>query len=149
MRRSKQLTRIHLGAALAAALFVLGAAPQPAKKPAAPQPQPADAARPQAPAPPPDRYHLQLEANPAAPFPWLSKFDTIRIDADPVSGTLVFSSDRSTVVADAGMRRDARSAPTDEQPVTTTAGSRGRKNVLDVPDIDRPKRDRDGGELVN
>ena len=75
--------------------------------------------------------------------------DTIRIDADPVSGTLVFSSDRSTVVADGGTRRDARSAPTDEEPVTTTAGSRGRKNVMDVPDIDRPKRDRDGGELVN
>jgi ATP-dependent Clp protease ATP-binding subunit ClpA len=75
--------------------------------------------------------------------------DTIKIDADAVSGTLVFSNDRSTVVADAGVRRDARSAPSDQEPVTTTAGGRGRKTVLDVPDIEEPKRDRNGGELVN
>lgn len=59
-----------------AALFALGAsAAQPAKKPAA-APVPA-------PAPPADKYHLQLEANPAAPFPWLGKFGTIKLDVYP------------------------------------------------------------------
>ena len=36
--------------------------------------------------------------------------DRVTADADPVSGALVFSSERATVVADAGERRDARSA---------------------------------------
>jgi ATP-dependent Clp protease ATP-binding subunit ClpB len=78
--------------------------------------------------------------------------DTIHIDADPVSGTLVFSTDRSTVVADAATRRDARSASKNgDEPVGAGAGGRGRKSVLDLPDVDRPKRDGDGdgGELVN
>ena len=38
--------------------------------------------------------------------------DTVLADADPVSGTLVFSTESSTVVAEAGDRRDAR-APSD------------------------------------
>jgi ATP-dependent Clp protease ATP-binding subunit ClpB len=86
--------------------------------------------------------------------------DTIRIDADPVSGTLVFSTDRSTVVAEAGGRRDARSrsgedadggAGGDRERAGAGAGRgrRGRESVLDLPEVDRPKRDRDGGELVN
>jgi ATP-dependent Clp protease ATP-binding subunit ClpA len=80
--------------------------------------------------------------------------DTIRVDADPVSGTLVFTSERSTVVTEATSRRDAR-ASTDGagEPVPAGSGGRvgraGRKTVLDLPDLDRPKRDRDGGELVN
>ena len=37
--------------------------------------------------------------------------DTITADADPVSGTLVFSTERSTVVTEAGSRRDARARP--------------------------------------
>jgi ATP-dependent Clp protease ATP-binding subunit ClpA len=45
----------------------------------------------------------------------------IRVDADPVGGTLVFSSEGSTVVADAGVRRDARAATA--QPVGAGAGS--------------------------
>jgi ATP-dependent Clp protease ATP-binding subunit ClpB len=76
--------------------------------------------------------------------------DTIAVDADPVSGTLVFSTDRSTVVADAGNRRDARARSTradDTEPVAAGA-RRGTKTVLDLPDVDR-KPDRDGGELVN
>jgi ATP-dependent Clp protease ATP-binding subunit ClpA len=78
--------------------------------------------------------------------------DTIRADADAVSGTLVFSTDRSTVVAEAGRRRDARAASEDEpEPAGAEAGGRGRsrdrKTVLDLPDIDAPKRD--PGELVN
>ncbi len=78
--------------------------------------------------------------------------DTIRIDADPVSGTLVFTTDRSTVVADAGARRDARarSGSDDDDPaVAPTGRRRGRSTVLDLPEIDEPKRDREGGELVN
>ena len=57
MQRSKQ---IAIGAALAAALFVFGGA-SPAPKP----------------------YHLELEAYPAAPFPWFSKFGTIDIHVYP------------------------------------------------------------------
>jgi ATP-dependent Clp protease ATP-binding subunit ClpA len=76
--------------------------------------------------------------------------DTIRIDADGVSGTLVFSTDRSTVVAEAGNRRDARvRGETDDDAVLTGTGGRRRsRTVLDLPEVDE-KRDRDGGELVN
>jgi ATP-dependent Clp protease ATP-binding subunit ClpB len=81
--------------------------------------------------------------------------DTIKIDADPVSGNLVFSTGRSTVVTEAGSRRDARtrSGPDgqgDRQPAGAAAGGRrGRASVLDLPEVDEPKRDGDGGELVN
>jgi ATP-dependent Clp protease ATP-binding subunit ClpA len=77
--------------------------------------------------------------------------DTIRIDADAVSGTLVFTTERSTVVAEAGARRDARSAGGGEaeEPVGAGTGGRRRTSAFDVPDIESPKRDRDGGELVN
>ena len=84
--------------------------------------------------------------------------DTIRIDADPVSGTLIFSTDRSTVVAEAGARRDARSRSStsngdgsgEREKAGARTGGRGRKgSVLDLPEVDRPKRDGDGGELVN
>jgi len=82
--------------------------------------------------------------------------DTIKVDADPVSGTLVFSTDRTTVVTEAGARRDARSRSSDgdeggdREPTAAGTGGRRRKgSVLDLPEVDRPKRDRDGGELVN
>ncbi|HEY8989514.1 MAG TPA: AAA family ATPase, partial [Candidatus Limnocylindrales bacterium] len=82
--------------------------------------------------------------------------DTIKVDADPVSGTLVFSTDRSTVVAESGTRRDARSRSgsdddTGEPELAGAAagGRRRRGSVLDLPEVERPKRDRDGGELVN
>jgi hypothetical protein len=82
--------------------------------------------------------------------------DTIKVDADPVSGTLVFSTDRTTVVTEAGARRDARSRSSDgdeggdREPTAAGPGGRRRKgSVLDLPEVDRPKRDRDGGELVN
>jgi hypothetical protein len=82
--------------------------------------------------------------------------DTIRIDADPVSGTLLFSTDRSTVVADGGARRDARTGSSDgasgsdREPAGAASGGRRRRgSVLDLPEVDRPKRDGDGGELVN
>jgi ATP-dependent Clp protease ATP-binding subunit ClpB len=64
--------------------------------------------------------------------------DHIVGDADPVGGTLVFSTERSTVVTEAGRRRDARAG--DRRPRTP-------KNVLDLPDVDESKRD--SGELVN
>ncbi|MBA2721197.1 MAG: ATP-dependent chaperone ClpB [Chloroflexi bacterium] len=79
--------------------------------------------------------------------------DTIGIDADPVSGTLVFSTDRSTVVAEAANRRDARARGGDvdsEEAVGAGAGrGRRQKSVLDLPEVDESRRDRDGGELVN
>jgi ATP-dependent Clp protease ATP-binding subunit ClpA len=75
--------------------------------------------------------------------------DRIVGDADPVSGTLVFSTEGSTVVAEAGNRRDARSADADDrEPAAAGAGRRGRKSVLDLPDLDEPKSG-SGGELIN
>jgi ATP-dependent Clp protease ATP-binding subunit ClpB len=64
--------------------------------------------------------------------------DHIVGDADPVGGTLVFSTDQSTVVTEAGRRRDARAANGKRTPV---------KGVMDLPDVDESKRD--SGELVN
>jgi len=82
--------------------------------------------------------------------------DTIKVDADPVSGTLVFSTDRSTVVAESGTRRDARSRSGSdddggepERAGAAAGGRRRRGSVLDLPEVERPKRDRVGGELVN
>jgi ATP-dependent Clp protease ATP-binding subunit ClpB len=75
--------------------------------------------------------------------------DRIVGDADPVSGTLVFSTEGSTVVAEAGNRRDARSSEADDrEPAAAGVGGRGRKSVLDLPDLDEPKSG-SGGELVN
>jgi ATP-dependent Clp protease ATP-binding subunit ClpB len=65
--------------------------------------------------------------------------DHIVADADPVSGTLVFSTEHSTVVTEAGRRRDARASSDGERKKT--------KTVLDLPDVDESKRDT--GELVN
>ena len=73
--------------------------------------------------------------------------DRIVGDADPVSGTLVFSSDRSTVVAEAGRRRDARAAEKPREPAGAGTGGRGRKSVLDLPDLEDTKGD--SGELIN
>jgi len=69
---------------------------------------------------------------------------TIRVDADPVSGTLLFSGEDGgqTVVTDAAARRrDARSGP--REPVA--AGR--RPAILDLPDSQ--PRDRNGGERLN
>jgi ATP-dependent Clp protease ATP-binding subunit ClpA len=74
--------------------------------------------------------------------------DTIKIDADGVTGTLVFSTERSTVVAEAGNRRDARARSSDDEPVVA-GGRRRSKTPLDLPEIEDAKHDRDGGELVN
>jgi ATP-dependent Clp protease ATP-binding subunit ClpA len=82
--------------------------------------------------------------------------DHIFADADLIGGTLVFTTDRSTVALEAGDRRDAR-APASAAAAAAapgTAGARngkdGRRSVLDLPDLDEPgHRDREGGELVN
>ncbi len=54
--------------------------------------------------------------------------DRIAVDADPIGGTLVFSAGGSTVVAEAGDRRDARAA-TDAPDARATA----RRNIFDLP----------------
>jgi ATP-dependent Clp protease ATP-binding subunit ClpA len=65
--------------------------------------------------------------------------DRIVADADVVSGTLVFSTEGSTVVTETGSRRDARAR--EEVP----AGS-GSESILDLPGTGAK---RDGGDLVN
>jgi ATP-dependent Clp protease ATP-binding subunit ClpA len=75
--------------------------------------------------------------------------DTISADADPVSGQLIFSTEGATVIADAGSRRDARATPSRREAAAAGAGKRGQASVLDLPEVDQPKRNRDGGELVN
>ena len=70
--------------------------------------------------------------------------DRILADADPVGGTLVFSTDDATVTVDAGDRRDARAAPTDDD----AAIGAGRAAILDLPGADEKPR-RGPGELVN
>jgi ATP-dependent Clp protease ATP-binding subunit ClpB len=58
--------------------------------------------------------------------------DTIRVDADPVGGALVFSSERGAVVADAAGGRDARLA---DPAGARLPGTRSR-DPLDLPPID-------------
>jgi ATP-dependent Clp protease ATP-binding subunit ClpB len=71
--------------------------------------------------------------------------DRVTADADLTSGTVVFSTDGTTVVAE-GSRRDARTR-SDADAVGSAAGGRGGGgSPLDLPPT-RPKRD-DGG-LVN
>ncbi len=69
--------------------------------------------------------------------------DRVVADADPVSGTLVFSTDTQTVVTDAGDRRDARGgAP------ATPVGAGRKRSAFDLPPLDEPDESNDGG-LVN
>jgi ATP-dependent Clp protease ATP-binding subunit ClpB len=72
--------------------------------------------------------------------------DTVVADADPVSGTLVFSTASSTVVADASDRRDARA--TGERSAARAGARRGRPSAFDLPPLDDTKVS-DDGELVN
>ncbi len=67
--------------------------------------------------------------------------DHISADADLVSGTVVFTTEGATVVAD-GQRRDARSRPGDD-PVGVGTGA---SSPLDLPPTRRKRGD---GELVN
>ncbi len=75
--------------------------------------------------------------------------DVVTADADPVSGTLVFSSDSASVVADPSERRDARTpggGPGTE--VREPAGAGVRAPAFDLPPLDEDKKKPDGG-LVN
>jgi ATP-dependent Clp protease ATP-binding subunit ClpB len=73
--------------------------------------------------------------------------DVVTADADLGSGTLVFSGESGTVVAEAGDRRDARTAG--REPEGAAAGGReSRRSAFDLPPVDGPKRPDDGG-LVN
>ena len=66
--------------------------------------------------------------------------ERITADADPVSGTLVFSTEGATIVADSASRRDARSRE------GVPAGGTPAESVLDLPQTGR----RGGsGDLIN
>jgi ATP-dependent Clp protease ATP-binding subunit ClpB len=74
---------------------------------------------------------------------------TVRVDADPLGSTLVFSADGESVVTDAGERRDARRRDDAEEPVAAGAtGGRRRRSVLDLPDTE-PANGNDGGGRPN
>jgi ATP-dependent Clp protease ATP-binding subunit ClpB len=72
--------------------------------------------------------------------------DRVVADADPVGGTLVFTTESQTVVTEAGERRDARSTRARE-PAGTGGRAKGRTSAFDLPPSE-PRKD-DGGELVN
>ena len=59
-------------------------------------------------------------------------------DADPIGGVLVFRSDESTVVADAGRRRDARTRSVKEP--AGAAAAIDRVWAQDKPQTEGPKR---------
>ncbi len=69
----------------------------------------------------------------------------IRVDADPMGSTLVFTQEGATVVAEAGERRDARSgADVGARASVPTA------SILDLPPTATTKKDGgDGGERLN
>jgi ATP-dependent Clp protease ATP-binding subunit ClpB len=72
--------------------------------------------------------------------------DLVTADADPVSGALVFSSESSTVVAEASGRRDARGSGSSSGREPADAGA--RRSAFDLPPVEEPPK-RDNGELVN
>ena len=69
--------------------------------------------------------------------------DSIAVDADPVSGTLVFATSGATVVADASDRRDARGGGRGDVPTGVASGA----SVLDLPPTNKP--DGDEGPRLN
>ncbi len=71
--------------------------------------------------------------------------DRVTADADLTSGTLIFSSEGATVVADGG-RRDARSRGDQADPVGAAGRVDRPATTLDLPPT---RRTRDDGELVN
>ncbi|MFH0750806.1 MAG: ATP-dependent chaperone ClpB [Chloroflexota bacterium] len=68
---------------------------------------------------------------------------TIQVDADPIGGTLVFTQEGATVVAEAGERRDARSGAGE----AVTAGA--APSILDLPSTAPPKKKDGDGERLN
>ncbi len=80
--------------------------------------------------------------------------DRVIADADVIGGTLVFSTDRASVAVEADARRDARvpagAASGGRNGGGTNGKGKGRRSLLDLPDIDEPEpKERTGGELVN
>ncbi len=69
--------------------------------------------------------------------------DRIRCEADSTSGTIVFSTERSTVVTDGSATRDARARP---EAAAGAGASNGKRSPLDLPETRPPRGD---GELVN
>ena len=67
-------------------------------------------------------------------------------DADPVGGTLVFTTEGATVVTDAADRRDARGAAGDREGAAAGSPGARRKSAFDLPE---PEPRREGDELVN
>jgi ATP-dependent Clp protease ATP-binding subunit ClpB len=67
---------------------------------------------------------------------------TIRADADPVGGTLVFEGGGETVVSGSDGRRDARGGARER------VGAVTRSSPFDLPDS-KPRREGDGGERLN
>ncbi len=75
--------------------------------------------------------------------------EAIAVDADPVSGTLLFTGNGATVVADASERRDARSAAREDAEKVGAARGGTANPILDLPPTGKkkPKKDGDGGLL--
>ena len=75
--------------------------------------------------------------------------DTVTADADVLAGTLVFSSESSTMVTDVADRRDARRPAGEREDAAASAGSQpgARRSAFDLPPID--EGDESGGGLVN
>ncbi|MBA2700590.1 MAG: ATP-dependent chaperone ClpB, partial [Chloroflexi bacterium] len=92
----------------------------------------------------------RLVENPLARALVAGKFhpgDRITGDADLGSGTLVFSTEGATVVAETdGSRRDARSRSEPRETAGVGAGGGRSRSTLDLPPT---RRKRDDGELVN
>jgi ATP-dependent Clp protease ATP-binding subunit ClpA len=65
----------------------------------------------------------------------------IRVDADPVGGTLVFTQEGATVVSEASERRDARSGAGEAVAVGAAP------SILDLPPTVPPKKGDDGERL--
>jgi ATP-dependent Clp protease ATP-binding subunit ClpA len=74
--------------------------------------------------------------------------DTVTVDADPVGGTLVFSTAAGAIVADAATeRRDARSAPAAEPAAAGSRGGPGGGTATELPET--TPRKRGSGDLIN
>jgi ATP-dependent Clp protease ATP-binding subunit ClpB len=77
--------------------------------------------------------------------------DTVTADADVASGTLVFSSESSTVVTEAADRRDARVPAGGREGAGAGVPAGGRRSAFDLPPIDEGDEgdESGGGGLVN
>ncbi|HEX7474301.1 MAG TPA: AAA family ATPase, partial [Candidatus Limnocylindrales bacterium] len=72
--------------------------------------------------------------------------DRVVADADVIGGTIVFTTERSSVAVDTSERRDARTAG--RAPVGAGSRGGGHRSPMDLPDIDE-KPEKDHPDLVN